>query len=366
MAARAIASMSLSFGLVSIPVKLYSATEQAAAIRFKLMGRGGVRLRQQYISDVPPGGAPWTDSEDVAGDEQEAQRQVRAEELRAPARGRTLKLVDEAEPEPGHSDDVPASAPSQLVERADMVKGYEFEKGKFVLFTAEELKALQAGARQTIDIVSFIPERSVDPIYYDKAYFLAPDKRGAKTYSLLLAAMRESGRCALGKWAWRSKEYVVEIRPSEAGLILQQLLYADEVRSLADLDVELVPVGQAELELALQLISQIADDSYDPRAFVDEEKQRILAAVEQKIAGRQVAVPDQSSQAASGEVVNLIAALQASLRPSSVAAQAGTAGDAVRTSARKPAKRARNVADKTTKEGGADGDSSGAKSRARR
>src|SRR4029453_17604529 len=104
MAARAIASLSLSFGLVSIPVKLYSATEQAAAIRFKLMGRGGVRLRQQYISDVPPAGAQGTEPKDSAGVEQAAQRQVRADELRAPARGRALKLVDEAEPEPGQSD----------------------------------------------------------------------------------------------------------------------------------------------------------------------------------------------------------------------------------------------------------------------
>lgn len=365
MAARAIASLSLSFGLVSIPVKLYSATEQAAAVRFKLMGRGGARIRQQYITDMPSAGAAWTGPQEAAGVEQEEQRNVRPGDLRAAARGRALKLVDEAEdepePEPSQPDAVPASAEPYLVERADMVKGYEFEKGKFVLFTAEELKALQAGARQTIDIVSFIPERSVDPIHYDKAYFLAPDKRGAKTYSLLLAAMRESGRCALAKWAWRSKEYVVEIRPTEAGLVLQQLLYADEVRSLADLDVELVPVGQAELKLALQLISQISDDSYDPHAFVDEEKQRILAAVEQKIAGREVVVPQQSSRAASGEVVDLIAALQASLRPSPVRTRAGTAG-----TARKPAQRARNAADKTVRDGRADEGSAGPRSRARR
>jgi DNA end-binding protein Ku len=222
-------------------------------------------------------------------------------------------VEEEAEPEPTQTEAVPAPQP-QVVERADMVKGYEFEKGRFVLFSAAELQALQAGARQTIDIVSFIPERSVDPIYYDKAYYLAPDQRGAKTYSLLLAAMRESRRCALAKWAWRSKEYVVEIRPGDAGLVLQQLLYADEVRSLADLGIELLPVGQAELKLALQLIAQISQDSYDPHAFVDEEKQRILAAVERKIAGRQVVAPSPSPQVSSGEVVDLIAALQARLQ----------------------------------------------------
>ena len=93
-----------------------------------------------------------------------------------------------------------------------MVKGYEFEKGKFVLFTTDELKALEEGARQTIDIVAFVPQETIDPIYYDKAYFLAPDKRGNKPYSLLHEAMRTSGRCALAKWAWRSKQYVVQVR----------------------------------------------------------------------------------------------------------------------------------------------------------
>ena len=194
-----------------------------------------------------------------------------------------------------------------------MVKGYEFEKGKFVLFTAEELKALAAGSRQTIDIVSFIPERAVDPIYYDKAYFLAPDKRGEKTYSLLLAAMRRSERCALAKWAWRAKEYVVQIRPAEGGMVLQQLLYADEVRSLADLDVPLVEVKEPELKLALQLIEQIAEDAYDPSQFVDEEKARILAAVERKIAGEQIVATERPAPIG-GQVIDLMAALRASLR----------------------------------------------------
>src|SRR3954451_3309350 len=123
-----------------------------------------------------------------------------------------------------------------------MVKGYEFEKDRFVVFEPDELKALQESPSHTIDIVAFIPERAVDPLYYDKAYFLAPDKRGAKPYSLLLRAMRDTGRCALAKWAFRAKEYVVQIRSAQGGLVLQQLLYAEEVRSLADLQIETVPV----------------------------------------------------------------------------------------------------------------------------
>ena len=224
-----------------------------------------------------------------------------------------------------------------------MVKGYEFERGKFVLFTPNELKALQASSRQTIDIVSFIPEHSVDPIYYDKAYFLAPDKRGGKTYSLLLAAMRAANRCAIAKWAWRSKEYVVQVRPSGGGLVLQQLLYADEVRSLDDINVELVDVGEAELKLALQLIAQISEDSYDPSKFVDEEKQRILAAVEEKIAGRQIVAP-RATEASAGQIIDLMAALRASLLPTKSTARASPKPTATPRASgageRKPARRA--------------------------
>src|ERR1035441_6368205 len=173
MAARSIASLSLSFGLVSIPVKLYSATESSATVRFNMLARDGARLKQQYVSEKD----------------------------------------------------------GQPVERAEMVKGYEFEKDRFVIFQPDELKALQESPSHTIDIVAFIPEKVVDPIFYDKAYFLAPDKRGAKPYCLLLEAMRQSGRCALAKWAWKAKQYVVQVRPAEDGLVLQQLLYADEYRA---------------------------------------------------------------------------------------------------------------------------------------
>ena len=239
MAARSIASLSLSFGLVSIPVKLYSATESSATVRFNMLAKDGSRLKQQYVSEKD----------------------------------------------------------QSVVERAEMVKGYEFEKDRFVIFPPEELKALQESPSHTIDIVAFIPDKAVDPIFYDKAYFLAPDKRGAKPYNLLMEAMRESGRCALAKWAWKGKQYVVQVRPAEDGLVLQQLLYADEVRSLKELDIEKVTVSDAELKLAMQLIDQISEDTYDPTMFEDEEKKRILAAIDEKIAGKQV-VADGAGRAA--------------------------------------------------------------------
>lgn len=262
MPARSLASLSLTFGLVSIPVKLYSATENAAAISFNYLTKDGSRVRQQYLS----------------------------------------------------------ARDGEVVERAELVKGYEFEKDRFVVFSTEELKALQESPSHAIDIVAFIPEEAVDPIFYDKAYFLAPDKRGAKPYSLLAEAMRRSGRCALARWAWKGRQYVVQVRPAEDGLVLQQLLYADEVRSMKELDIEQASVSESELKLALQLIDQISADEYDPRQFEDEEKKRILAAIDEKIAGKRVVVHEEAEPAAGAQVIDLMEALRASLGRKSGAA----------------------------------------------
>ena len=267
MPARSIASLTLSFGLVSIPVRLYSATESSSSVKFNMLTKDGSRVKQQYVSEKDPG---------------------------------------------------------VVVARTEMVKGYEFEKDRFVLFTPEELKALEESSSPSIEIMSFIPAKSVDPLFYDKAYLLAPDKRGGKPYALLAAAMRESGRCALAKWAWKAKQYVVQIRPAEDGLVLQQLLYAEEVRSHKDLGIEKVDVSQAEMQLALQLIDQISTDSYDPTQYVDEEKKRILAAIDEKIAGKQVVAAAHDAAPATAEVIDLIEALRASLarKPASAKAAA--------------------------------------------
>jgi DNA end-binding protein Ku len=266
MAARSIASLTLGFGLVSIPVKLFSATESSAAVRFNMLTKDGSRVRQQYISEKD----------------------------------------------------------GKVVERSEMVKGYEFEKDKFVLFEPSELKALEEGSSHVVDIVAFVPEKSIDPIYYDKAYMLAPDKRGGKPYALLAEAMRKSGRCALARWSWKTKRYVVQVRPAEDGLMLQQLFFADEVRSLKDLNIEKVDVTQAELDLAMQLIDQIAEDGYDPHAYKDEEKVRVLEAIDRKIAGQQIVAHEEVETPATGQVIDLMEALRASLgKKGGVAAAAG-------------------------------------------
>jgi DNA end-binding protein Ku len=257
MAARSIASLSLSFGLVSIPVKLYSATESSSDVRFNLLAPDGSRVKQQYI----------------------------------------------------------AESTGAVVERSSMKKGYEFEKDRFVVFTADELKALEESASHVVEIVAFIPEKSVDPVYYDKAYYIAPDKRGGKPYSLLQQALAESGRCALAKWASKGKTRIVQVRPNADGLVFQQLLFADEVRSIKDLNIEHVAVSASELKLAMQIIEQGTEDHYDPAAYEDEEKKRILAAIDRKIEGKQVISTERAdAPAEGGEVIDLMEALRASLR----------------------------------------------------
>ena len=202
-----------------------------------------------------------------------------------------------------------------MVERAEMVKGYEFEKDRFVIFPPDELKALQESPSHTIDIVAFIPDKAVDPIFYDKAYFLAPDKRGGKPYNLLMEAMRESGRCALAKWAWKGKQYVVQVRPAEDGLVLQQLLYADEVRSLKELDIEKVDgLATPSCKLAMQLIDQISRGHLRPddvRGRGEEAHPRRDRREDRRQADRRPTEPVEPQPG--GQVIDLMEALRASL-----------------------------------------------------
>ncbi|WP_027820287.1 non-homologous end joining protein Ku [Paraburkholderia bannensis] len=251
--ARSIASLSLSFGLVSIPVRLFSATESSATIRFNLLAPDGSRLEQQYVS----------------------------------------------------------RSTSKKDERAEMTKGYEFEKGKFVVFTPDELKALEESPTHLVEIVAFVPDKAVDPLYYDRAYFIAPDKRGAKP--LLQRALQASGRCALASWNNKGKTCMVQIRATDDGMVFQQLLWSAEVRSLKDGDVEHAPVSAAELKLALQIIAQGESDSYDPDQYENVEQERVLAAIDAKIEGQQIVASAEESAPSGGQVINLMDALRASL-----------------------------------------------------
>jgi len=281
MAARPIATLTVSFGLVSIPVKLYSATEASRAISFNLLHKGcGSRLKQQYLC-----------------------------------------VKDEV-----------------VVPREDMVKGYEFEKDQYVMFTPEELKLLEEAGTHTADIAEFVPIESIDPVYFDKAYYLAPDKGGAKPYALLARALRESKRCALGRWAARGKQYIVMIRPAGKenadGLVMQQLLYAGEVRSLKELEIPDTEVKDAELKLAQQLIEQQASDKFDPSTYTDDVRARVEAAVQKKVEGQEITMAEAPEGGA--EVIDLMEALRASLEKKKAPAPA----KAVESEARKAPRRA--------------------------
>jgi DNA end-binding protein Ku len=275
MAARSLASLTVSFGLVAIPVKLYSATQATTGISFNLLHAGcGSRLKQQYI----------------------------------------------------------CAREGVVVERAEMVKGYEFAKDQYVTFSADELKEMEEKGTQTVEITEFVPASSIDPIYYDKAYFLGPDKGGAKPYALLAESMRQTGKTAVGRYAARGKQYIVQLRPVAGGLVMQQLLYAPEVRTINDVDIESAPVRDNELVLAKQLIAQITSDKFDPAAYEDDVKKRIEAAVERKVEGQEISVVEAQDVApAGGQVIDLMEALRASLAKSTSkrapALQAATPGE---------------------------------------
>src|SRR5512147_560002 len=226
MAPRSIATGTISFGLVSIPVKLFAATEAAAGISFNLLHQKcGSRLKQQYVC-----------------------------------------------PQDG-----------EVVPRDGMVKGYEFQKDKYVTFGGDELKALEQAASQAIEIAAFVPAEKVDPIYFEKAWFLGPDKGGAKAYRLLAEALSRAGQAAVARYAARGKQYLVLIRPARGRLVMQQLFYADEVRQVEEIPVDQAELKDAEVQLALQLVAQGAAPEFHPEAYRDEVKERTLALIEKKV-----------------------------------------------------------------------------------
>ncbi len=261
MAARSIGSLTISFGLVAIPVKLYSATQSANAISFNLLHKGcGSRLKQQYVC---------------------------------------LKH-------------------GTVVERDDIVKGYEFAKDQYVMFAPEEIKALEEAGTHAVDISEFVPIESIDPVYFDKTYYLAPDKGAAKPYGLLTEALKESKRCAVGRWAARGKGYIVIVRPIDNVLAMQQLHFAADVRPVGEIDVPKPEVKLAELKLARQLIDQQTAERFEPTAYTDDLRARIEAAIQKKVEGQEISVAEIAPEGG-GKVIDLMEALRASLEKTDAA-----------------------------------------------
>jgi DNA end-binding protein Ku len=210
------------------------------------------------------------------------------------------------------------------------------------MFTPEELKAMEEAGTHMAEITEFVPLEAVDPVYFDKAYYLAPDKGGAKPYALLATALRESKRCALGRWAARGKQYIVMIRPVEDGLVMQQLLYAGEVRAMKDLEIPKTEVKPAELKLAQMLIEQQTSETFDPSQYTDDVAARITAAVEKKVEGHEITLVDVPEGGGGAQVIDLMEALRASLEKKG-AARAKAAAPEPAAAARKPAKRAQQA-----------------------
>jgi DNA end-binding protein Ku len=201
----------------------------------------------------------------------------------------------------------------QLVERSEMVKGYEFAKDQYVMFSPEELKALEDTTSHAIDIGQFVPLESVDPVYFDGTYYLAPDKGGAKPYTLLATALRKAHQCAVGRWISRGKEHIVVIRPIEDGLAMHQLHFKAEVRDLKDLSVEPATVSEPELKLAQQLIDHLAAKRFDPNEYVDEHRTRVQAAIQKKVEGKEVSLAESPTSNKGSNVIDLMEALRASI-----------------------------------------------------
>lgn len=285
MAARSIASAYVSFGLVNIPVRLYSANQSSEAISFNLLHKKcGTRLKQQYICPKD----------------------------------------------------------REIVERDDMIKGYEWSKDQYVLFDAEELKAVEEEATKTIAIDDFVPQDKVDALYFDKAYYLGPDKGGERAYKLLCEALKKTELVGVAQYAARGKAYIVLLRPLGKGLVMQQMRYADEIRPMADVPLpEKVEIRDAELKLALQLIEQSVVKDFNPEKYHDVVRERVLEIIQKKVEGQEITIAP--SEAPKAQVIDLMEALKASLGE-------GSGSSAAAARERKPAKASPRKAEKKAAE----------------
>jgi DNA end-binding protein Ku len=273
MPARALSTATISFGLVSIPVKLYSAAESKAALSFnQIHKKDGSRVKQQLIS----------------------------------------------------------SRSGEVVPREEIVKGYEFAKDQYVLFEPEELKALEAAATHTIDITEFLKAEQIERRYLDKVYYLGTEKGGARAYKLLAQVLIDTGRVAIGKYAARGKQYLVMVRPMENGLVMEQLHYPDELRSFSEVPIEDAELKPAELKLATQLVEQAASDEFKPELYKDEVRERMLALIQRKVEGEDITLAPTAEP--EHKIIDIMEALKASLAAGKKPAQ--TAADEKKIAAR--------------------------------
>ena len=254
MAARAIGSGTISFGLVNIPVKLYAAAESASQISFhQLHDKCKSRIKQQLWCPVD----------------------------------------------------------NEVVTRDHLVKGYEFARDQYVLFSAEELKALEEASTKAMEITEFVPLSSVDPLYFENGWYLGPDKGADRPYRLLAQALEQSQHAAIAKYSTRGREELVLIRPREGALVMQALRYSDELRPVSEVPVGEGEVKPAELQLARQFIDQLSTDTFDAGKYEDTYRKKLQAVIDAKIAGEPVSIAP--AEPPRTQVIDLMEALKASL-----------------------------------------------------
>jgi DNA end-binding protein Ku len=254
MAARPISTGYISFGLVNIPVKLFSTGEPSGTISFNMLHKKcKTRVKQQYTCP--------TDNE--------------------------------------------------VVSRDDIIKGYEFAKDQYVVFSPEELKAIEEERSKNIEITEFVPAEKVDAVYFDGSYYLGPDQGAERAYRLLSEAMRRSGLFAIARHAARGRQVLVLLRPMGDGLLMQTLRYADEVRPMSELEIPDSEVKEAELNLAMQFVSQLRSEEFHAGRYEDSVKKRLQDIIKAKIEGQAVTIaPPEEPKA---QVIDLMEALKASL-----------------------------------------------------
>lgn len=310
--ARAVWSGSISFGLVSVPVKLFSATSPQD-VRFHQFERDtGRRIRYRRVAEEPPAEPEWLRAQ-PASDPTPAVRDDSQEE---PARdGGAVSAPPDGRPTERPAD-IGTGRRSSQVDYDDVVKGYEVDRDEFVFLDPDELRTLRPEQTQTIEIEEFVALADIDPVYFDRSYYVAP-KRGLgaeKPYALLVRAMDQAGKVAIGRFVLRTKEYLCAIRPANGALMLETLFHADEVRSPGDIENLPVsePVSDRELHVAEQLIS-LLDTDWDPARHPDRYRDRVLELLRSRAPEHAASPVSDEESDVSTKIPDLLEALRRSV-----------------------------------------------------
>jgi DNA end-binding protein Ku len=254
MALRPLRNATISFGLVSIPVRFYTATK-SEDVHFNLLHEScGTRVNRKW----------WC---------------------------------------PKHE---------KIVSSDELIRGYAITKNKYVTFTDEEIESLETGDNKALEITEFVDLSEIDPVFFEKSYFLGPAPGGGKTYRLLAQAMKKQNKVAVANWISNGKQHLVTLRPYEKGLVLHTMFYADEVRDFDAIDIEEGAVREKEVSLAEMLIDELTEKKFDPLQFNDEYRKKLLERIRAKSHGKTI-VAEEPEEEEGGEVIDIMEALRRSL-----------------------------------------------------